>query len=67
MDNGSARTGNFTFSIAAFDEQGRSLGAKTLSEGTVSKSTSMTGRYYVTVNNKEMGFDQILAVTDVKP
>lgn len=66
-NNGSARTGNFTFSIAAFDEQGRSLGAKTLSEGTVSKVNFHDGKVYVTVNNKEMGFDQILAVTDVKP
>ena len=66
-NNGSARTGNFTFSIAAFDEQGRNLGAKTLTEGTVSKVNFHDGKVYVTVNNKEMGFDQIVAVTDVKP
>ena len=66
-NNGSARTGNFTFSIAAVDEQGRNLGAKTLTEGTVSKVNFHDGKVYVTVNNKEMGFDQILAVTDVKP
>jgi flagellar hook assembly protein FlgD len=66
-NNGSARTGNFTFSIAAFDEQGRSLGAKTVTEGMVSKVNFHDGKVYVTVNNKEMGFDQILAVTDVKP
>ena len=66
-NNGSARTGNFTFSIAAVDGQGRNLGAKTLTEGTVSKVNFHDGKVYVTVNNKEMGFDQILAVTDVKP
>jgi flagellar basal-body rod modification protein FlgD len=66
-NNGSARTGSFTFSIAAVDEQGRNLGAKTLTEGTVSKVNFRDGKVYVTVNNKEVGFDQILAVTDVKP
>ncbi len=66
-NNGSARTGNFTFSIAAFDGQGRNLGAKTLTEGTVSKVNFHDGKVYVTVNNREMGFDQLLAVTDVKP
>ena len=66
-NNSSARTGNFTFSIAAFDERGSSLSAKTLTEGTVSKVNFHDGKVYVTVNNKEMGFDQILSVTDVKP
>jgi flagellar basal-body rod modification protein FlgD len=66
-NNGSSRTGNFTFSIAAFDAQGSSLGAKTLTEGTVSKVNFHDGKVYVTVNKKEMGFDQILSVTDVKP
>jgi flagellar basal-body rod modification protein FlgD len=65
--NGSARTGNFTFSIAAFDGQGRNVGATTLTAGAVSKVNFHDGKVYVTVNNKEMGFDQILSVTDVKP
>ncbi len=65
-NNGSARTGNFTFSIAAFDGQGRSLGAKTLTEGAVSQVNFHDGNVYVTVNNREIGLDQILSVTDVK-
>ncbi|MHB9099889.1 MAG: FlgD immunoglobulin-like domain containing protein, partial [Syntrophales bacterium] len=65
-NNGSARTGNFIFSIAAFDGQGRNLGARTLTEGTVSKVNFHDGKVYVTVNNKEIGFDEILSVTDVK-
>ncbi|MHB8907984.1 MAG: flagellar hook assembly protein FlgD [Syntrophales bacterium] len=65
-NNGSARTGNFIFSIAAFDAQGRNLGAKTLTEGTVSKVNFHDGRVYVTVNGKEIGFDEILSVTDVE-
>ncbi len=65
-NNGSARTGNFTFSIAAFDGQGNNLDAKTLTEGAVSKVNFHDGKVYVTVNNKEMGFDRILSVTDVK-
>ncbi len=65
-NNGSARTGNFTFSIAAFDGQGNNLDAKTLTEGAVSKVNFHDGKVYVTVNNREMGYDQILSVTDVK-
>jgi flagellar basal-body rod modification protein FlgD len=66
-NNGSSRTGNFIFGIAAFDGQGRNLGARTLTEGTVSKVNFHDGKVYVTVNNKEIGFDEILSVTDVKP
>jgi flagellar basal-body rod modification protein FlgD len=66
-NNGSARTGNFTFSISAFDAQGRNLNAKTLTEGAVSKVSFHDGKVYVTVNNKEMGVDQVISVTDVKP
>lgn len=65
-NNGSARTGNFIFSIAAFDAQGRNLGATTLTEGTVSKVNFHDGKVYVTVNDREIAFDEILSVTDVK-
>lgn len=65
-NNGSARTGNFIFSIAAFDGQGRNLGARTLTEGTVSKVNFRDGKVYVTVNNREIGFDEILSITNVE-
>jgi flagellar hook assembly protein FlgD len=65
-NNGSARTGNFTFNVNAFNAQGSSLSARTLTEGKVSKVNFHDGNVYVTVNNKEIGFDQIFSVTDVK-
>jgi flagellar basal-body rod modification protein FlgD len=64
--NGSARTGNFTFQVTAFDGQGNNLNATTLVEGVVSKVSFHDGKVYVMVNNKEVGIDQILSVADVK-
>ena len=46
--------------------QGSNLNATTLIEGVVSKVNFHDGKVYVTVNNKEVGVDQILSVTDVK-
>ena len=65
-ENGSARTGRFTFSIAAFDAQGNNLSAATLVEGVVSRVNFQGGKVYVTVNGKEVGIEQILSVADVK-
>ena len=53
--NSSARTGNFTFQVAAFDGQGNNLSATTLIEGVVSRVNFHGGQVYVTVNNKEVG------------
>ena len=64
--NRSARTGNFTFQVAAYDGQGGNLNATTLVEGVVSKVNFRNGQVYVTVNNKEVGIEQVLSVTDVK-
>lgn len=64
--NSSARTGNFTFQVAAYDGQGENLNATTLIEGVVSKVNFRDGQVYVTVNNKEVGIEKILSVTDVK-
>jgi flagellar basal-body rod modification protein FlgD len=64
--NGSARTGNFTFQVTAFDAKGSNLNATAVVEGVVSKVNFHDGKVYVTVNNKEVGIDQILSVADVK-
>jgi flagellar basal-body rod modification protein FlgD len=64
--NGSARSGNFTFTVAAYDGQGQSFAAQTLTEGTVSSVNYRDGQVYVKVNNREVGIDQILSVTDGK-
>ena len=64
--NGSARTGNFTFQVAAFDGKGSNLNATAVVEGVVSKVNFHGGKVYVTVNNKEVGIEQILSVSDVK-
>ena len=66
MQNGSARTGNFTFQVTAFDAKGSNLNATAVVEGVVSKVNFHDGKVYVTVNNKEVGIDQILSVADVK-
>jgi flagellar basal-body rod modification protein FlgD len=65
-ENSSAKTGKFTFHIAAFDGQGNNLSAKTVIEGVVSRVNFQGGKVYVTVNGKEVGVEQILSVTDVK-
>lgn len=65
-DNGSARKGNFTFQVAAFDGQGNNLSATTVIEGVVSRVNFQNGKVYVTVNGKEVGVDQLLSVADVK-
>jgi flagellar basal-body rod modification protein FlgD len=65
-NNSSARTGNFTFQTAAFDAKGSNLNATTVVEGVVSKVNFHDGKVYVTVNNREVGVEQILSVTDVK-
>jgi flagellar basal-body rod modification protein FlgD len=65
-NNSSVRTGNFTFQTTAFDGKGSNLNATTLVEGVVSKVNFHDGKVYVTVNNKEVGVDQILSVADVK-
>jgi flagellar basal-body rod modification protein FlgD len=65
-ENSSARTGNFTFQVAAFDGQGNNLGATTVIEGVVSRVNFQGGKVYVTVNGKEVAVDQILSVADVK-
>jgi len=64
--NGSARSGSFTFTVAAYDGQGQSFAAQTLTEGTVSSVNYRDGQVYVKVNNREVGIDQILSVTDGK-
>ena len=65
-NNSSVRTGTFTFQTTAFDGKGSNLNATTLVEGVVSKVNFHDGKVYVTVNNKEVGVDQILSVADVK-
>jgi len=65
-NNSSIRTGNFTFQTTAFDGKGSNLNATTLVEGVVSKVNFHDGKVYVTVNNKEVGVEQILSVSDVK-
>jgi flagellar basal-body rod modification protein FlgD len=64
--NGSARSGNFTFSVDAFDAQGVTIPAQTLIEGAVSRVNFHDGKVYVMVNNKEVGIDQVLSVTENK-
>jgi flagellar basal-body rod modification protein FlgD len=64
--NGSARKGSFTFQVAAFDGKGSNLNATAVVEGIVSKVNFHGGKVYATVNNKEVGIEQILSVSDVK-
>lgn len=62
-DNKTAKTGKFTFVVAAFDQQGKSIGATSLIQGVVSNVNFHDGQVYVTVNNQEVGIDQLLSVT----
>ncbi len=64
--NGSARSGNFTFTVAAYDSQGGGIPAQALIEGAVSRVNFHDGQVYVMVNNKEVGIDQVLSVTEAK-
>jgi flagellar basal-body rod modification protein FlgD len=63
-NNGSARSGNFTYSVTAMDAQGKSLAATTLIQGPVSAVKYRDNQVYAVVNNREVGIDQILSVRE---
>ncbi len=65
-ENSAAKTGKFTFVVAAFDGQGNNLNATTLIEGVVSRVNFRDGQVYVMVNNKEVAVGQLLSVTDAR-